>query len=68
MRRMDTTSTLTKRRLTFVVEFSSGHAIERTVDNNDSREARRQVWESLTDAQRDQVEDIDCIGDEQVPA
>lgn len=67
MRAMDTT-TLTKRHLTFAVVFSGGNSIEVQIDNNDSRTARRLVWEGLTDHQRDLVEDIECIGDEQVPA
>ena len=68
MQAMDTNPTLTKRRLTFAVTCSGGASREVCIDNNDSRTARRQVWEALDDAERDAVEDIDCIGDEQVPA
>lgn len=58
----------TTRRLTYAVVFSGGASIDVQVDHPDSRKARQQVWDGLTDEQRDAVEDIECIGDEQVQA
>lgn len=46
---------------TFAVAFSGGSTLDRQATAPVEREARLQVWNSLTDAQRNACESIECV-------
>jgi len=50
----------------FVVEFSNGSSIERTVAAENEKQAHRAVWVGLTDAQKDYTASIELVDERDI--
>jgi|PlaIllAssembly_1097288.scaffolds.fasta_scaffold00864_16 hypothetical protein len=50
----------------FVVEFSNGSSIERTVVAESEKQAHRAVWVGLTEAQRDYTASIELVDERDI--
>ncbi len=48
---------------TFIVE---PYGVERTIEAATEKEARNKLWDSLSDGQRDGVECLDCVDENEV--
>jgi|DEB3_MinimDraft_2_1074329.scaffolds.fasta_scaffold38554_1 hypothetical protein len=45
----------------FVVLYASGQESESWVDAINQSDARKKLWATLTDSQKNNVEDIECV-------